>query len=219
MRPLRRFIIGSLAIAAAVPVAVAATTANGARADQVPVTAFVRVDAAGVPARWDPCARLQWKIAGTRPSARLMKAATETMRQVRVTTGLRFVFAGRATHAEFVSPPMNTIVIGATSNLGIPNAGGITNVLYQATPSGSVAVTGARVAVNPIVVRPGTRWSWMLRPIVLHEVGHAIGLAHVSQSSEIMYPQVVRAMSYTADARVYLRELGTAKGCLGTPSA
>lgn len=220
MRPFGTYVINSLvAIVASVTMVVAfpapSVSATADSPSPVPSRYFVRLDVAGNPARWDPCSSLRWKIAGTRPSARLRKATAEAMRQIASTAGLRFVYAGRATKAEFASPPRNTIVIGSSSSLGVANAGGIASLLYEDSTTGTVSIVGARVVINPVVVRTGTRLSRMLRPIVLHEVGHAIGLAHVDDPAEIMYPQVVIRYSYTAAARRALVELGATKGCTG----
>lgn len=187
-------------------------------AESTPAGPFVKVDSSGRPARWNPCATLQWKIAGVHPSRRLRVTARNTFAQVAATTGLHFSYAGRATAAEFASPPRDTIVVGSTSNLGMPNAGGMTNVFYASTIDGGWAISGARVAINPIVLPRGTRFSRMLTPIMLHEVGHAMGLAHVSDSAEIMYPQVVKTSRYTTAARGALVRVGATMGCL-TPTA
>lgn len=191
------------------------------RAEATRPSPFVRVDAQGNPARWNPCAPLKWKIAGEHPSRRLRLAARTTFRQVAADAGLVFTYAGRASADEFTSPPTNTIVVGATADLGMANAGGMTNVFYATTTSGGMSISGARVAVNPIVVSKGTRFSSYLLPILLHEVGHAVGLAHATDATEIMYPQVIRASRYTVGALADLRRLGSAMGCLSpvTPAA
>lgn len=190
--------------------------ATSAHAETAPVSPFVKTGASGEPARWNPCGPLVWKIAGIHPSRRLRLTARKTFEQVSAITGLRFAYAGRATSAEFIAPSRNTIVVGATANLGMVNAGGMTNLFYESTPGGGWAISGARVAINPIVLPGKTRFSSMLMPIVLHEVGHAMGLAHVADSSEIMYPQVVKTTRYTPGARGLLRRLGSAMGCLST---
>lgn len=218
MRSHGKIVVGITAIFAAVAGTSASLLASphAAFAESAPVSPYVKVDAAGNPARWNPCANLQWKIAGAHPSRRLRLAARNTFRQIASTTGLRFTYAGRATPAEFASPPRDTIVIGAASNLGLANAGGMTNVFYASTASGGWTISGAKVAINPLVVARGTRFTSMLTPIVLHEVGHAVGLAHVSNPSEIMYPQVVRTSRYTAGARASLHHLGASMGCFAS---
>lgn len=215
MRSHGKIVVGITAMFAAV----AGTSASlvsiprSVHAEAPPVSPYVKVDAAGNPVRWNPCASLQWKIAGDPPSRRLRLAAQKTFHQIAGATGLRFAYAGRATAAEFAAPPRDTIVIGATSNLGLANAGGMTYVFYASTAAGGWTITGAKVAINPLVVARGTRFTSMLMPIVLHEVGHAVGLAHVSNPTEIMYPQVVRTSRYTVGARATLRHLGASMGC------
>jgi hypothetical protein len=56
--------------------------------------------------------------------------------------------------------------------------------------------------------------------LILHEIGHALGLLHVGSTSETMYPTVLRRSStgYNAGDRAGLKKLGVASGCVSSPS-
>jgi len=64
-------------------------------------------------------------------------------------------------------------------------------------------------------VRPYARWMGTL----LHELGHTMGLQHVSYPHEVMYPVVssLSAGGYTLGDRTGLSKVGAAKGCFRTP--
>jgi predicted Zn-dependent protease len=56
--------------------------------------------------------------------------------------------------------------------------------------------------------------------LLLHEIGHALGLMHVGVTSQTMYPSVVSRAStgFNTGDLAGLRKLGRSAGCLSSPS-
>jgi len=55
--------------------------------------------------------------------------------------------------------------------------------------------------------------------LLLHEIGHSLGLLHVGSTSQVMYPTVLPRSyaGYATGDRNGLRHLGTASGCVNAP--
>jgi hypothetical protein len=57
--------------------------------------------------------------------------------------------------------------------------------------------------------------------LLLHELGHVVGLAHVQDPAQLMYP-VIRTRNWSgwrAGDRAGLVRLGRARGCIGAPDS
>jgi hypothetical protein len=56
--------------------------------------------------------------------------------------------------------------------------------------------------------------------LILHEIGHSLGLLHVGSTSQTMYPTVLRRSTtgYNSGDRAGLAKLGMASGCVSSPS-
>ena len=56
-------------------------------------------------------------------------------------------------------------------------------------------------------------------PVLMHEVGHIMGIAHVGDQGQVMYPTIHPGgpRSYGEGDRAGLRAAGAASGCLSTP--
>jgi predicted Zn-dependent protease len=55
--------------------------------------------------------------------------------------------------------------------------------------------------------------------LLLHELGHAVGLRHVSDDSQVMYPVIGKTSpaGYAAGDRTGLAKVGRGAGCMHTP--
>lgn len=55
--------------------------------------------------------------------------------------------------------------------------------------------------------------------LLLHELGHVVGLNHVGSNDEVMYPTIIRRghAGYNAGDRAGLARLGRAQGCIEVP--
>jgi hypothetical protein len=84
-------------------------------------------------------------------------------------------------------------------------------------------VTGRGFVV--LDARPDKKFSWGFGrgttrgALLLHEIGHAVGLQHVGATSQTMYPTVLSRSStgYNSGDQAGLRKLGKPAGCLSSP--
>ena len=104
-----------------------------------------------------------------------------------------------------------------------PNAVGTAMATWIGTPSTSAdrraAYVTGQVAIEPDATRSfaaGFGQGQTIGLALLHELGHIAGLAHVGDSSQVMYPDlmVVPAARYGAGDANGLRRLGSSAGCL-----
>jgi hypothetical protein len=67
--------------------------------------------------------------------------------------------------------------------------------------------------------RPGFGSGATRGDLLLHELGHVVGLNHVGSNDEVMYPTIIRRgkAGYNAGDRAGLARLGRAQGCIDVP--
>lgn len=192
------------------------------------------LDSTGSPARWDPCKAIhyvvqtQWMPAGGRADlaaalARLSKASGLVFTDDGDTDELPSQSRAAYQPARYGKrwaplligwvPPQRTDlglghgVAGVTVAVAIPNG-----------HSGSI-VTG-QVALDadhqlPAGFGPGATEG----EVLLHELAHAVGLGHVLDPTQVMYPQTTNSESqYGAGDRAGLRALGKPAGCHPAPA-
>jgi hypothetical protein len=191
------------------------------------------LDSTGQPARWDPCrpihyvVQTQWMPPGGRAD---LKAAL-----VRLSKASGVVFADDGDTDELPSqsraayqphrygkrwapllvgwvPPDRTDlglgrgVAGVTVAVAIPNG-----------RSGSI-VTGQVVLDAEHRLPAGFGPGATQGEVLLHELAHAVGLGHVLDPTQVMYPQTTNSESqYGAGDRAGLAALGKAAGCHPAP--
>lgn len=178
----------------------------------LPNSAFVKVDANGQPARWDPCAPAFWKLYKVGLPKGSIRATVNAMRQLKKATGINFIYLGAASAAEMDNPPAHTIVVGFTSALPKTRAG-IARSTFGGGPNGSLVILSAQVKISRLTAkRSATRFPEML-PVLLHELGHAVGIGHSSSTREVMNPFVVPVYKYQGADLVKLAAVSAQNGC------
>src|SRR3954451_7620895 len=183
--------------------------------------------------------RYKVRTAGVAGRVTLVKHA---MARVATATGLHFRYAGNTTYVPQGKLSGSSLLLNAYRQRTATHAQLVIVWAYQGPGAGrSNLLTGTEAGVGSIswasstrsqmrigdaavVMRRGTH----LKPgftsggsigiLLLHELGHAVGLQHVSYQREVMYPVVgsVSPSGYTAGDRSGLLKVGAVMGCFHT---
>lgn len=197
--------------------------------------------------RWDPCLTVTYAVnaarAGSTRSKRRSAVADVRAAFTRAAaqTGMSFRFVGRTREVPrdtsasgwaerqsaaevvvaWVTPRTSNLLNGSGSRVPAGTGGWS----YKAWTSGS----GWRLAVGRGFVVLNARDKGSFAPgfgsgvtrgaLLLHEVGHALGLNHVGSTRQIMYPTMLdrRSSSYKYGDGLGLDKLGRPAGCLNVP--
>lgn len=183
--------------------------------------------------RFDPCGVVTWRLNDV--SGRHLGYAREGFRQLALATGLRFRYLGRTRHdpARTQGWPADTAVIlgfGGDAGTAWPMASfvgwGTPRAVATATDAATrpvVAVRSGGAWVNTaLAARSGYRLQPYLQHVVLHELGHVVGLLHArGRDQQLTSFNPALPPRYGAGDLTGLRAVGLEHGCLaGTaPSA
>ena len=204
----------------------------GSRAGSGPF-AFERTNTDGSPARWNPCQPIRYVANLSQAPPGALQMISSVLGQVSQATGLRFSYVGPSTELATNTRPLTEggdwnpvlFVWEATGQSDyLPNGGevGMGGFTAVTNPAGQwVDVTGQVALSSGAAANPGFAADGGWIHLLLHEVGHVAGLAHVTDPSQVMYPVAGPGAptSYGAGDLAGLRRLGQAGGCLAEPSA
>ncbi len=182
--------------------------------------------------RWDSCNRISWVFNSKSSPKRALKQVREGVRRIQRATGLDFVYKGKTTQK---ANPFGNDVKGAdviigwrtakdykvfSQNPGTVGIGGNRYYAgYQEADGSPVnkAVQGGVVLNASMKGRlsngfgKGATWG----EVIIHELGHLVGLSHTGASSQIMYYSVIRRNAdWGAGDLAGFRKLGDVRGCL-----
>ena len=186
------------------------------------------------PVRWNPCAPLHWRFRTTDAPSGGATVVRAAIARVARATGTSWVLDGTTTSAPataLLPATMNAhrpVVIGWTdashSDLLRGSAAsvlGVTRTRWFGVDDGTTrvaAIQGAVIALDATEHLPLTgRLSW--RTVLLHELGHAMGLDHAGDSRELMYSLLPATLTdLQAGDLAGLSRLGRAAGCIILPT-
>ncbi len=222
--PSRFFVVGGTAV-------VSRVAADELRRDGAFEYLVTRLNDDGSAVRWNPCQAIHWVFNPNGAYAGALTDVKEGFRRISQATGLTFVYDGTTSRASANHPVEEggryaPIWVG-WENLGAYDQGGTLGhaTTYRKRYVGRPwALIGATVQFNrnaigslsPGYDGAGTNWG----EVILHEVGHAMGLDHVDTPGSVMRERPNGgSVGFAPSDLAGLAALGTARGCVTVPPA
>jgi len=182
------------------------------------------------PTRWDSCSAIRWTFNRRNAPERALRQLKGGFRRVHMATGLKFEYVGRTkqkpnpygarlngaevilgwrTSADYDALTANTVALGGNSYYrGYQEADGRR---VNRAVRGGVVFNADYVDRLENGYGDGLTWG----DVVIHELGHVLGLAHAPSDKQIMYPAITdRVARYGAGDLAGLRRVGNVRGCL-----
>ncbi len=184
--------------------------------------------------RWDSCRTVRWKFNDSLAPRHGLRQVKAAVRRIHAATGLEFDYRGKTDHR---SNPYGDGVAGAAVVVGWRSARTFQH--YVGSPqvvglAGQRYLTGYRDADGPVHKTQqagvilnaghrlregfgtGTTWG----EVIVHELGHVVGLDHAGSRKQVMYYSTT---GYDANLGkgdlTGMRRLGDTRGCLHRTSA
>ena len=196
------------------------TTSSGTRTHVI----HYRVNPAGVPARitlakqgiakLEAASGLTFKYDGT--TSYIPHNATRNGQQV-----FQALDMERKAHVPFVIAWANQGSGSGASNLLTSAEAGVGTVSWRSGSTSELRINDSAVVIRRDagrILAPGFKANGSVGSLLLHELGHAVGLEH-SQHGEIMYPIIGQGTpaNYAFGDRQGLAKVGRRAGCMTTP--
>jgi hypothetical protein len=184
-----------------------------------------RVNAAGVPSRVRLVQRALAKVTAASGLHFRYLGRTSYIPHnavVHYLTGDRVVFDAAQERARTGAELVIAWANGSASNSLTASEAGVGTVSWSGNYGSQLRIVEAAVVMKRGVhLLPGFSDGASTGALLLHELGHAVGLEHVSTRSQVMYPVIgswTRAYYHAGDL-AGLRRVGRPAGCMSTAAA
>jgi hypothetical protein len=234
--PRRRFpvwvLVVCVLIALSFGAAAVAPLFEGSETNEGPGFHFLDRTDQGGPTRWDPCEPIRYVVNAQLAPPGSIEDVHEAVRRISAATGISFAYEGvtdeQPTIFREVFQPDRygdrwaPVLIAWTDpdDSDIPFeredrvAAGVAVPVIPPTRLEDVYVSGW-VAINADDPnRPGFTLPGQQGPVILHELGHLMGLGHVKAVGELMHPAGGGVVDLGPGDREGLRQLGVSGGCI-----
>jgi hypothetical protein len=183
-----------------------------------------KVAATGRPVTWSPCRPIHYVVRPANEPARGAELLDEAIQATSGATGLRFVSDGktdegpsaerRSYQPDRYGKRWAPVLIAWATPAEVPDFAG--NVAGEAGPARLRTSAGDDTYVSGTVYLDPAKFSRALaahrpdeaRAVILHELGHVVGLAHVSDPAALMFADNIGQTKYSLGDQVGLAALG-----------
>lgn len=180
--------------------------------------------------RWNPCRVIRWTYNPTAQGYDALADVQRAFAKISGVSGLRFTYVGptewrylgNLNDPAFPSAQAD-IAVGWANELELPSlAGGVIGYGggrggYTQTPGADVKVLISRgyLVLDNGDVLPGGFDGNSWGPVVLHEILHSLGLGHVADQQQLMFPMLWEGNArFGAGDITGMQRVGAAPGCL-----
>jgi hypothetical protein len=181
----------------------------------------------GQPVHWNKCQTIDYRLSSSKAPAHALKQVKRAIKLLHRGSGLRFKYLGKSKlipgntttlpgHTRLLigwSTPAKSSVL-ARSGGAEAGVGGFSYMSTGEIIQGSVVLNRKVTLTSGFGKGPKVGEQGTVGELLLHELGHAVGLAHVKSKSQIMFPELTRKSArYGAGDLNGLAKVGKDRHC------